>query len=142
MTILWLGEATMNDLSSMTRPAASPFDFRQLARGLGTVINYAAGDVVFREGDKPNYAYIILEGTVEVSSHDKVIERITEGRAFGVVSMIDKKQRSATAKAMEASEIALLDARQFRYMVETTPNFVWYVLAEIVDRLRATNSAL
>jgi len=132
----------MNDLSSMTRPAASPIDFRQLARGLGTVINYAAGDVVFREGDKPNYAYIILKGTVEVSSHDKVIECITEGRAFGVVSMIDKKHRSATAKAMEVSEIALLDARQFRYMVETTPNFVWYVLAEIVDRLRATNSAL
>jgi CRP/FNR family cyclic AMP-dependent transcriptional regulator len=142
MTILWVGEATMNDLSSMTRTAASPIDFRQLARGLGTVINYAAGDVVFREGDKPNYAYIILKGTVEVSSHDKVIECITEGRAFGVVSMIDKKHRSATAKAMEVSEIALLDARQFRYMVETTPNFVWYVLAEIVDRLRATNSAL
>ncbi|GLS22276.1 hypothetical protein GCM10007874_52940 [Labrys miyagiensis] len=142
MTIFWIGEATMNDLSSMTRPVASPIDFRQLARGLGTVINYGAGDVVFREGDNPNYAYIILKGAVEVSSHDKVIERITEGRAFGIVSMIDGKQRSATAKAMEASEIALLDARQFRFMVETTPNFVWYVLAEIVDRLRATNSAL
>jgi CRP/FNR family transcriptional regulator, cyclic AMP receptor protein len=132
----------MNDLSSTKRPAASPIDFRQLARGLGTVINYAAGDVVFRQGDKPNYAYIILQGIVEVSSHDKLIEQVTEGRAFGIVSMIDNKPRSATAKAVEASEIALLDGRQFRYMVETTPNFVWYVLAEIVDRLRATNSAL
>jgi CRP/FNR family transcriptional regulator, cyclic AMP receptor protein len=137
-----MDKATMNDLSSTIRSAASPIDFRQLARGLGTVINYAAGDVVFREGDKPNYAYIILKGIVEVSSHDKVIERVTEGRAFGIVSMIDNNPRSATAKAMELSEIALLDARQFRYMVETTPNFVWYVLAEVVDRLRATNSAL
>ncbi|WP_413992869.1 Crp/Fnr family transcriptional regulator [Labrys okinawensis] len=132
----------MNDLSSTTRSAAPPIDFRQLARGLGTVINYAAGDVVFRQGDTPKYAYIILRGVVEVSSHDKIIEQVTEGRAFGIVSLIDNKPRSATAKAIEASEIALLDARQFRYMVETTPNFVWYVLAEIVDRLRATNSAL
>jgi len=132
----------MNVLTPTTGLPASPIDFRQLARGLGTVINYAAGDIVFRQGDAPRYAYVILNGTVEVSSHDKVIEQVTEGRAFGIVSLIDSKPRSATAKAVEASEIALLDARQFRYMIETTPNFVWYVLAEIVDRLRATNSAL
>ncbi|RDJ25041.1 Crp/Fnr family transcriptional regulator [Bosea caraganae] len=132
----------MNDLSQTPRPAAQFIDFRQLARGLGTVINYAAGDIVFREGDQPAYAYIVLTGEVEVSSHGKLIEQVSEGRAFGIVSLIDKKPRSATAKAIEVSEIALVDSKQFRYMVETTPNFVWYVLGEVVDRLRATNSAL
>lgn len=117
-------------------------DFRQLARGLGTVITYGAGDVIFREGDEPAHAYIVLTGSIEVSSRGKLIEQVGAGRAFGVISLIDQKKRSATAKAMEPSEIALVTSKQFRFMVETTPNFVWYVLAEVVDRLRATNSAL
>lgn len=132
----------MNEHSSTARPTPPPMDFRQLARGLGTVINYAAGDVVFREGDEPAHAYIVLTGAIEVSSRGKLIEEVSEGRAFGVVSLIDRKPRSATAKAIAPSEIALVDAKQFRFMVETTPNFVWYVLGEVVDRLRATNSAL
>jgi CRP/FNR family cyclic AMP-dependent transcriptional regulator len=132
----------MNDLSPTPSPSAQFIDFRQIARGLGTVINYNSGDVIFREGDEPAYAYIVLTGKIEVSSHGKLIEQVSEGRAFGVISLIDKKPRSATAKAIETSEIALVNSKQFRYMVETTPNFVWYVLAEVVDRLRATNSAL
>lgn len=132
----------MNDISSTIGSMTAPMDFRQIARGLGTVITYGSGDVIFREGDSPTYAYIVLGGKVEVSSRGKIIERVNEGRAFGVISVIDKKPRSATATAVENSEIALLDSRQFRYMVETTPNFVWYVLGEVVDRLRATNSAL
>ena len=132
----------MNEHSSAARPTPAPMDFRQLARGLGTVITYAAGDVIFREGDEPAHAYIVLTGRVEVSSHGKLIEQVNAGRAFGIISLIDNKTRSATAKAMESSEIALVTSKQFRFMVETTPNFVWYVLSEVVDRLRATNSAL
>ncbi|GAU86050.1 Crp/Fnr family transcriptional regulator [Bosea sp. BIWAKO-01] len=132
----------MNHLASTTGLAAQPIDFRQMARGLGTVINYAAGDTVFREGDEASHAYIVLSGKVEVTSHGKLIEEVGEGRPFGIVSLIDNKQRTATAKAVEACEIALVTPRQFRFMIETTPNFVWYVLSEVVDRLRATNSAL
>ncbi len=132
----------MNEHSATARPTPAPMDFRQLARGLGTVITYAAGDVIFREGDEPAHAYIVLTGRIVVSSRGKLIEEVGEGRAFGVISLIDNKTRSATAKAMETSEIALVTSKQFRFMVETTPNFVWYVLSEVVDRLRATNSAL
>jgi CRP/FNR family cyclic AMP-dependent transcriptional regulator len=132
----------MNEHSSTARPTPAPIDFHQLARGLGTVITYATGDVVFREGDEPAHAYIVLSGRVEVSSRGKLIEEVGEGRAFGVISLIDTKPRSATAKALEPSEIALVTSKQFRFMVETTPNFVWYVLGEVVGRLRATNSAL
>jgi len=132
----------MNDLSSAAKSSAAPIDFRQLARGIGTVITYGVGDIIFREGDPPSYAYMVLTGKVEISSRNKTIEIVGEGRSFGVVSIIDKNPRLSEARALEYSEIALLDPRQFRFMVETMPNFVWYVLSEIVERLRATNSAL
>jgi CRP-like cAMP-binding protein len=32
--------------------------------------------------------------------------------------------------------------KKFRFMVEETPNFVWFVLNELASRLRATNALL
>jgi CRP-like cAMP-binding protein len=44
-----------------------------------------------------------------------------------MLSMIDKKLRANTARAKEDCELALLDERTFRVMVEETPGFVWHV---------------
>jgi CRP-like cAMP-binding protein len=56
--------------------------------------------------------------------------------------LLDGQPRTITARVKEPSELALMDQRRFRYMVEEVPNFVWYVMAELADRLRATNAAL
>ncbi len=47
-----------------------------------------------------------------------------------------------TARAMEPCELALLDTKKFRFMVEETPNFIRFVLNELASRLRATNARL
>lgn len=117
-------------------------DFRAFARSVGTVMDYRSGDVIFREGDPPRYMYVVLSGAVEVTSHHKVIEVVHEGHALGIISLLDEQLRTATARAVDDCELALLDARKFRYMVEEAPNFVWYVMAELAHRLRTTNAAL
>jgi CRP/FNR family transcriptional regulator, cyclic AMP receptor protein len=121
---------------------APQLDFRAVARGLGTTQRYAPGDVVFREGDHACFMYVVLTGEVEILSRGRAIERVGEGQALGVVSLIDALPRTATARAAVDSELAQIDARRFRIMVEETPNFVWFVMRELVDRLRATNAAL
>lgn len=117
-------------------------DYREIARGLGTVIRYAPGDVLFREGEDPTFMYFVLSGRIEVKSHGKFIEFIEDGRALGTVSMVDKNPRSATAEAVVASEVALIDQKKFRFMVEEIPGFCWFVMDVLVHRLRATNQAL
>ena len=117
-------------------------DFRAFARSVGTVMDYRSGDVIFREGDPPRYMYVVLSGAVEVTSYHKVIEVVHEGHALGIISLLDEQLRTATARAVDDCELALLDARKFRYMVEEAPNFVWYVMAELAHRLRTTNAAL
>src|SRR6516225_9746007 len=82
--------------------------------------------------------YIVLKGSVEMSTKDKVVVTIPEGKPFGMISLIDKKLRANTARAKEDCELALLDERTFRVMIEETPGFVWYVINEFVARLRAT----
>ncbi len=119
-----------------------PIDFRQFARALGTVHHFEAGDTIFRESDPPTFMYIVLSGSVEIAAHDKVIDTVYEGKALGILSLLDGKPRSATARAKEPCELAMLDQKKFRYMVEEVPNVVWYVMSELGDRLRATNAAL
>lgn len=119
-----------------------PADFRQFARSVGTVMTYRAGDIIFRENDPPRFMYVVLTGVVEIGSHHKIIEMVHEGHALGIISLLDNQPRTATARATEDCELALLDSRKFRYMVEEAPNFVWYVMAELAHRLRTTNAAL
>jgi CRP-like cAMP-binding protein len=117
-------------------------DFRDFARGAGTVMHYRQDDVIFREHDPSHCMYIVLTGSVEIASHDKVIEVIHAGQALGIVSLLDKEPRATTARAREETELAVLDRRRFRYMVEEVPNFVWYVMDELTHRLRMVTAAL
>ncbi len=117
-------------------------DFLKMARASGTVVRFSAGSDVFRAGDPPDYMYIILSGTIDVRGHDKLIEKIGVGDSLGIVGLIDDRPRTTTAHVVEDVELALIDKRRFRYMVETVPNYVWYVMNELVHRLRATNAAL
>jgi CRP-like cAMP-binding protein len=116
-------------------------DFREIARDGGTVLRYRAGDFIFREGDTAGFMYIVLKGSVE-STRGKLVVTIPEGRPFGMLSLIDKKPRVNSARAKEDCELALLDERTFRVMVEETPGFLWYVINEFATRLRATNALL
>ena len=117
-------------------------DFREIARDGGTALSYRAGDFTFREGDTAGFMYIVLKGSVEMSTKDKVVVTIPERKPFGMISLIDKKLRANTARAKEDYELALLDERTFRVMIEETPGFVWYVINEFAVRLRATNALL
>jgi CRP/FNR family transcriptional regulator, cyclic AMP receptor protein len=118
------------------------FDVRPLARSAGSCVRYRAGDVVFRRGDPGDAMYVVLSGSVEVTSQGRSIEVIGTGDGLGILSLIDGKARSAAAIAHTDAELALIDARRFRYLVEEVPNFVWYVMDELAQRLRATNAAL
>ena len=116
-------------------------DCREIARDGGTVLSYRAGDFIFREGDTAGFMYIVLKGSVAMSTRDKIVVTILERKPF-MLSMIDKKPRANTARAKEDCELALLDERSFRVMIEETPGFVWYVINEFAARLRATNALL
>jgi CRP-like cAMP-binding protein len=122
--------------------AVAEIDFRAFAESVGTVIDYTAGDPVFRENEVPRFMYIVLSGAVEISSHGKLLETIGEGKALGILSLLDGQTRTVTARASEDTRLAVIDGRRFRYMVEEMPHFCWYMMGELAHRLRATNAAL
>jgi CRP-like cAMP-binding protein len=122
--------------------ASDKSDFREMARALGVVVRFPAHSAVFKEGDASDNMYVVLSGAIDVMGRDKMIETISPGGSLGIVGVMDDKPRTVTALVVEDAELALIDKRRFRYMVEEVPNFVWYVMHELAGRLRATNAAL
>ena len=76
-----------------------------------------------------------------MSTRERVVVTIPEGKPFGMLSLIDKKPRANSARAKEDCELALLDERTC-VMVEDTPGFLWYVINEFAARLRAAHALL
>ncbi|WP_187830427.1 Crp/Fnr family transcriptional regulator [Siccirubricoccus phaeus] len=126
----------------MDGTSAQRLDLRPIARSVGTVLGFRAGDVVFREGDAPHCMYVVLDGTVEVRRRDLRIETIGPGQALGILSILDGERRTITAEAATDCELAAIDARKFRALVEEMPHFGWYVMGELAHRLRMTNAHL
>src|SRR6516225_2616246 len=66
---------------------------------------YEPGEVIFRENDIGEIAYVIVSGRVEVlknlGGQNIHIAYIGAGEPFGEMSMIDEKPRSATIVAVE-----------------------------------------
>jgi CRP-like cAMP-binding protein len=126
----------------MTLAELAARDYRDMARHAGRLLRLRPGEILFREGEDARDAYVVLVGQVQITSHGHAIETVQEGDGLGILSMLDGRPRSATATAAAECEIAAFDARTFRFLVESTPGFVWFVMGELAQRLRATNAAL
>jgi CRP/FNR family cyclic AMP-dependent transcriptional regulator len=120
----------------------SGIDFREFAGSVGTIMDYEDGDAVFHEGDKPAFMYVVLRGAVDISAQNKRLEQIDAGRALGILSLLDDQPRTVTARASGVTQLAVIDRKKFRFMIEEMPQFCWYVMGELAHRLRTTNAAL
>ena len=78
---------------------------------------YAAGEEIFRMGDRGRNAYTIERGHVEVSAmrggKNVVIAEMGRGEIFGEMSMIDDAPRSATITATEDTEVIVIQLSRF-----------------------------
>jgi CRP-like cAMP-binding protein len=66
------------------------------------------GTVIFREGDKADYFYTLVEGRVRLTIGEpaKEIYLIDKaGEAFGWSSLVDRNYYSATAECLESSRV-------------------------------------
>jgi CRP/FNR family cyclic AMP-dependent transcriptional regulator len=73
---------------------------------------YAAGDVIFHEGDGGKALYVLLEGSVRImkrsSSGDKTLAVLGPGSHFGELALINQCSRFATAVAEEESLLLIM----------------------------------
>lgn len=102
---------------------------------------------LFNQGDKGNAMYLIESGRVRISIRDEDEQELTlaelaQGDFFGEMSIIDGRQRSADARVLEESRLAVLLRDDFLRFVRTSPDVALEMLSALTDRLRRTDELL
>jgi len=98
-----------------------------------------AGEIFFREGDKQDYVYIVLEGRVSldifVPHHGKVRFYTAEPYdVFGWSSVTPGiRQRTAGAVAVLDSTVACIDAEGLRHFAEDDHDFGYLLMRRLAN---------
>ena len=84
------------------------------------------GEVIFEEKDPGDHLLLLLEGKVEISVHshaqNRIIAVLDPGSIVGEMSMLDDHCRSATARALEDTELLILTKNKLMTLLEESPN--------------------
>lgn len=99
-------------------------------------VDYPAGSVVFREGERADCMYVVLDGTVDIIVGGEVIETAGRGALLGEMALIDQSPRSAAVVVRTACRLVGIDQRRFQFLLQQTPNFAIHVMQVLVARLR------
>jgi len=82
---------------------------------------YAAGDIIFREGESGKAVYVVLDGSVKIikksNSESKTIAVLGPGSHFGELSLIGQCSRFATAIAEKDSLLLIMYKSYFDYLI-------------------------
>jgi CRP-like cAMP-binding protein len=116
-------------------------DFQMLANAGFPPARYAAGDVIFAEGDKGDAMYVVRSGEVTVERNGSIMETLGGGSIFGEMALIDGAPRSATARAKTDCEVAPINEKTFLFLVHETPFFAIAVMRTLASRLRHMNES-
>ncbi|MDI9244681.1 EAL domain-containing protein [Marinobacter sp. CHS3-4] len=79
---------------------------------------FRAGDVIFKEGEASQSAFLIESGQVEIftvqDGKHETLNHLADGHVFGELSVLDDNIRSASAKAVTDTLVTMISKDQIR----------------------------
>jgi CRP/FNR family cyclic AMP-dependent transcriptional regulator len=109
--------------------------------------NFAAGDTIFLMGSSGDSMMAVLKGTVRVSvpspeGKEIVLAILQPGELLGEIALLDGKERTADARAMNACSLAMLERRAVLAFLGRHPTG-WLRLIEVLcKRLRLSDQQI
>ena len=107
-------------------------------------LRFRAGTVIFNADDVGSIMYIIIQGAVKIfipatDGREVVLAVHRTGDLFGEMSLLDDQRRSASATALEDTEMVSLSRQDFQSVLNRHPEACRAILDVLVKRLRQTN---
>lgn len=104
---------------------------------------FKKGEVIFKEGDAGECAYLIDSGSVEIQvsnldDNSTPVANLGVGDIFGEMAIIDGAIRSATAVALEGCELVEVSKNQLNERIEDADPVVRFLLSILMNRLKET----
>jgi len=101
-------------------------------------------EVICRRGDQGSQMFIIARGRVTLHTDSDEGKELgfgfmKEGDIFGEIALLDGGERTATVKAIEPTELLVIEKRDFLAFLEKTPKVAVQLLSTMAKRLRRTD---
>lgn len=108
---------------------------------------YAAGQVIFKQGDAGGAMHIVLAGMVKTITRAPTgaeieLDELRAGEIFGELSLLDGRARSATATALEPTQTAVVDQDDLNLLFARKPAAALDILKVVGQRIRKTDDVL
>ncbi|HEY6552332.1 MAG TPA: Crp/Fnr family transcriptional regulator [Vicinamibacteria bacterium] len=124
--------------SELTEP-----DVATLAK-VATRRRYPKDTVVFFENEEGDFFFMILEGRIKVTilgddGREIILSVLGAGDFFGEMALLDNEPRSATAIAIEESELLSLHRTDFQNVIADNRGIMAALIRILTARLRRAN---
>lgn len=121
----------------------SPAEFEVLKNAV-RVQSFPADTVIFKEGDEGHGFYLIKTGRVHISAlvnqeERRTLSNLNPGDIFGEMAVLDNEPRSATATAVEQTEVYWIPQTDILRLLEGSPGLAVNLMREFSRRLREFN---
>lgn len=97
-------------------------------------------EIVFRNGDAGDCAYLIESGKIEILADTDAGEQrlgvIGKGELFGEVALIDQHPRTATARALEKTVLIPIQRRIVDSLLRKSDPIIRHLLLVVLERFR------
>ncbi|WP_372655062.1 Crp/Fnr family transcriptional regulator [Halobacteriovorax sp.] len=104
------------------------------------IVKIKKGSVLFHEGEKSSYLYIVASGKVLLVKEDQgsihSLGVTSEKDFIGVLSMFNDEKRYASAIALEETEVYMIKKSDIRKVLKDCPEWVTNIMITLTDRLR------
>ena len=101
-------------------------------------------EYIFKQGEKGNKAYLLLDGRVAIEVNGKKVSEISEMEIFGEMSLILNKPRTASVKVLKPSIVLPIDEKILGDLLEKSPPIIKsmvkqlsYILAQCDAEIRS-----
>lgn len=107
---------------------------------------FRAGEIIFREGEESDWAYLIVSGKVDIykrmDNGTVLLATLGEGEIFGEMGILTDARRSASASANTLLTVKMISKDFFGTLAHGQPPEVVQVLRGLMERLREADAKL
>ena len=105
--------------------------------------DFAAGTVLFEEGQRGDFMYVVQSGEIEirrmVGDDERLIAVLPPGEFFGEMAILNARPRSATAVVRTDARLLVIEGRTFEAMLRARPEIALRIIKSLALRLEAAN---
>jgi CRP-like cAMP-binding protein len=106
---------------------------------LADEIDFPAGKVIIREGERGREFFVLLDGGADVLRGGKRIAHLAKGDFVGEIAVIARIPRTATVKTTEPTRALVVTDQALRGLLRRLPDMQLKVLQAVAERLVASH---